>query len=712
MRKLLEILAVTSVILISIVGFVPSAQAVSAEIGHGWAGLEVSDLNVANVWGAFGSFVVPSVTCAPTETSYLSVWVGIGGARVNDTLYQSGINANCIDGVPKYWAFYEKFATSGTNYAPDCLGPLGMNGANTKCFSVEPGDTIAADVVDEHHHIAGSPAYTYARYSLSDIRGGKKLWSSSKYWDTDGSHSYSAECVAEDTQMNHGVPDTLADFSAVVFSTCQSSDAKGELYDMSEQSQPHGWNSKTLNMKSANDVLLTDTTLSPLTVTWVLPSWSAVDSISKLAVPGGGGGAISCPSTTFCMADPSGKEIDAWNGRDWFPFKDQPSFSNLISISCTSTTFCVGVGSAEVPPNPTPDTTSVTITSYAVEWNGAKWDRPQAISSSTSDPQEPYGSVKNVSCSSPKFCMAIGYGTQVWNGVRWSNTNGGGAGVDGGGEVSCASSKFCMDAPAAPFTYSWNGSVWSQSEQIPSSGLGASAVACTTLSFCLAATGQNDPAIWNGTAWTSGTNEVDASLANAEAITCTSTQFCVAMSYDLSGPNATASEWNGTGWTEPQALFTGVQNASPNVSCATSSYCMAVSGNAAFLYSDTHRNASVIKIQPGSGTPDDLIDYDPELQLLRGTPTTPNPGQSGIGIFYLAQNCSVYLLVPGSTSTWFQSSVVGLEGYLNQFGAFSSTPVDASFLLTGSPSDISSISQVSGSEPAPEVTEPFPSSSN
>ena len=151
----------------------PSA-ATSASRGHGWAGLEVNGPANPNIWGAFGTWVVPIVTCPATGSSALSTWVGVGGAHVGDILYQAGVTIECERSSARYTAFYETFNANTSNDAPTCLGPLGLSTQPTSCFSVKPGDTIKGDVVDEHHHIPGVGNLLYVRYSLSDTRDGKQ----------------------------------------------------------------------------------------------------------------------------------------------------------------------------------------------------------------------------------------------------------------------------------------------------------------------------------------------------------------------------------------------------------------------------------------------------------------------------------------------------------------------------------------------------------
>ncbi|MBF6558234.1 MAG: hypothetical protein IVW52_19200 [Acidimicrobiales bacterium] len=217
-----------------------------------------------NLWGAFGKWTVPTVTCTSKNPSYLAIWVGIGGDhKPQDTLYQTGTRSNCNDGVPTYTAFDEEFKPGNNK-------PAGCQKTHGHCYSVKPKDVIAADVVDEGG---------YARYKISDSRANKLLWSSTSIFGSGLQHSYTAECVAEDPIL--GVPagvTPLAEFTPVRFASCRSSDAHGRLVSMASTAQPNGWSRRILTIQPGVPVPLANTQANPLIVVWNPGSESALGS--------------------------------------------------------------------------------------------------------------------------------------------------------------------------------------------------------------------------------------------------------------------------------------------------------------------------------------------------------------------------------------------------------------------------------------------------
>ncbi len=186
------------------------AAAASPTTNSHWAGFVTEDASQANVRGAFGKWTVPPVTCASNETSFSVTWVGIGGALTpkgktqgnDESLYQVGTGSSCVDGAPEYLAWVEDTGLpNGFDSVFDFdqdpnIVVLGCQ-TNVKCsgaLSVEPGDAITAAVVD--HGV-------YTRWTISDDRHGKALWSHNKTWLTHA-HRHSGECIEEDPQLSNG----------------------------------------------------------------------------------------------------------------------------------------------------------------------------------------------------------------------------------------------------------------------------------------------------------------------------------------------------------------------------------------------------------------------------------------------------------------------------------------------------------------------------
>lgn len=100
-------------------------------ISPNWSGYAVVD-PTNEVRSVAGSWVVPIATCgAPyPKNSGASHWVGIDG-YTSSTVEQTGTDADCVDGSPVYYAWYEFFPRPGVTI---------------KSITVHPGDVLAASV--------------------------------------------------------------------------------------------------------------------------------------------------------------------------------------------------------------------------------------------------------------------------------------------------------------------------------------------------------------------------------------------------------------------------------------------------------------------------------------------------------------------------------------------------------------------------------------
>src|SRR5437879_336113 len=55
-----------------------------------------------------GSWTQPAVSCSADETAYASFWLGIDGYTTY-TVEQIGTDADCVNGTPTYYAWYEMY---------------------------------------------------------------------------------------------------------------------------------------------------------------------------------------------------------------------------------------------------------------------------------------------------------------------------------------------------------------------------------------------------------------------------------------------------------------------------------------------------------------------------------------------------------------------------------------------------------------------------
>jgi hypothetical protein len=107
----------------------PPRIRVGPATSQNWSGYAIT-APTGSVSDVTGSWVVPAVTCAAGETSYAAFWIGIDG-DASRTVEQIGTDADCQQGVPTYYAWFEFFP-----FLPRLLTTV----------PVAPGDVIAAEV--------------------------------------------------------------------------------------------------------------------------------------------------------------------------------------------------------------------------------------------------------------------------------------------------------------------------------------------------------------------------------------------------------------------------------------------------------------------------------------------------------------------------------------------------------------------------------------
>ncbi|PSN97942.1 hypothetical protein B9Q09_00075 [Candidatus Marsarchaeota G2 archaeon ECH_B_SAG-C16] len=96
-----------------------------------WAGYAVA-VQSGEVDAAYGSWIVPTLSCSSKGTTYAAFWVGIDGYN-DSTVEQTGVLGECEHGSAVYSAWYEFYPAS----------PVYANSS----FVVKPGDTMNGSVV-------------------------------------------------------------------------------------------------------------------------------------------------------------------------------------------------------------------------------------------------------------------------------------------------------------------------------------------------------------------------------------------------------------------------------------------------------------------------------------------------------------------------------------------------------------------------------------
>lgn len=158
-----------------------------------WAGYAV-ETNLTNpqnnaVTDVKGSWVVPNLTCGPTNT-YSASWVGIDGYSDN-SVEQTGTEQDCISGQPRYSAWYEMY-------------PKPSFRVN---LPIKAGDTISAEV----QYIGNKFTLT-----LTNLTTGKTFTTTQK----SNAQRQSAEWITEAPWSGSTLP--LANFGTMNFNGAQA----------------------------------------------------------------------------------------------------------------------------------------------------------------------------------------------------------------------------------------------------------------------------------------------------------------------------------------------------------------------------------------------------------------------------------------------------------------------------------------------------------
>ena len=326
---------------------------------------------------------------------------------------------------------------------------------------------------------------------------------------------------------------------------------------------------------------------------WNGSSWALQNTANGTGTAGGALDAISCASTTTCMAVGSylsphnvrAALVEHWDGTSWtIDTVPTPSgFDGLSGVACMSATSCIAVGSAGAA-------------TLAETWNGSTW----TIQSTPTPTDADSSGLSSVSCTSATDCIAVGSSltcqlsgcgsgvnesslAERWNGSTWmiqSTPNLSGASQSGLSSVSCTSPTSCMAVGLSDgndhqttLAEAWNGLDWTlQSIPDPPGATfkGLSSVSCSSANACIAVgwytTGQFFPQNlstlaerWDGTSWTLQSTPNPPGIApntmgaRLDGVSCVSDAACTAVgsfgTQPDSAPNATLAEvWDGTSW--------------------------------------------------------------------------------------------------------------------------------------------------------------------
>ena len=283
------------------------------------------------------------------------------------------------------------------------------------------------------------------------------------------------------------------------------------------------------------------------------PTALAWTSGTPLTSANGGVNAVSCPTSTFCVAVDRSGAMSRFNGSTWSTPQTIDGTTSLTSVSCPTTTFCAATD----------------VRGNYVMMDGLTWGPPTSLATSNSPVMQ------SVSCASPTFCLAVGETANFapidyyfYNGV-WSPDTVVFSPSDTSpfNSVSCTAALVCLatDLGGGVMTFAFSPTPTPSLSHPPtptpvdasSKGFVPNSIACVAATSCVIGSKSNQISVFNGTSWTT-TTEFMAGV-NGVQVSCAQ-MTCVANDSLGQGVSAVApfSAWSRTGQLDMLSQIVGL----------------------------------------------------------------------------------------------------------------------------------------------------------
>jgi hypothetical protein len=226
--------------------------------------------------------------------------------------------------------------------------------------------------------------------------------------------------------------------------------------------------------------------------------------------------AVSCPAKNFCMAMGNDSSLEFLSrGTHLFQLSGGSDVGDVHweSVSCPTPRFCMAGGGVVTGP----DVGSAVV----ARWNGLLWSTPAVTDPPRTDLA--MTAIASVSCVSPKFCIGADDNGETfqWNGSRWSaaaplNR----PAIDDSFHVSCTSARFCLALGLGTSdVFAWNGRAWTR-RPAPDLPWGNGVLSCITPVFCIGTDDTGKVSAWNGRDWSTPVTVSDFAHSGPVAISC------------------------------------------------------------------------------------------------------------------------------------------------------------------------------------------------
>ena len=336
--------------------------------------------------------------------------------------------------------------------------------------------------------------------------------------------------------------------------------------------------------------------------------------------------AVSCTSSIFCVAVDTSGYATTYNGTSWSTPTRVDSTRTIDAVTCTSTTFCVAVGAS----------------GYATTYNGTSWSTPTRVDSTRT--------LDAVTCTSSIFCVAVdtsGYATKFTGTWATATDIDSTRTID---TVTCVSTTLCEAAGASGYAITYNGTSWSSAIHADSSRT-IKSVRCPSATLCVAIDGSGYALTYNGSSWSTPV-DIDGSTT-LESLSCVSTTFC-----DATDTSGNVFTFEGSTWSTAKNID-GTRTSS-SISCVSTTFCVAVDNSGyASVYSSEASVPSQLDWNTNGNLP--LILGDSNFYYVYG------PGSTPVEEVSLSTSAPTYMTYSPSDSTWLTTNQSGdataLYGY-------------------------------------------------
>jgi hypothetical protein len=228
-------------------------------------------------------------------------------------------------------------------------------------------------------------------------------------------------------------------------------------------------------------------------------SWSALHQLNSSVTEATVGFAVSCPTTSFCLAVDGNFNWYTYNGSTWSAAQviDSSTLEGIVigEVSCASATFC-----------------EAAFGQQTVTYNGSSWSAPIKVPVGSEGSSSSTPSIEALSCASSTLCAGVGTTSNnqgyldTFNGTAWATPQikKTGLGPQAFVSVSCPTTSFCM-APGLDGWVTYNGTSWGAPQTFSDPGgpvgqgpLYANAVSCTSAKFCEEVEDSGYADVWKG----------------------------------------------------------------------------------------------------------------------------------------------------------------------------------------------------------------------